>query len=92
MTASDSGNQGAGQRADTNAAGTVGHSVFESVSAGPPVLQVAQQLDDGACAGVPAAFLGDQAKAFEYLGHPWLRTVLRYWLLPYWANGFLLGP
>ena len=36
----------------------------------------------GPLACMAAAFLLDQAKAFEYLSHRWLRRVLRAWKLP----------
>ena len=42
-----------------------------------------------ACMG--AAFLLDQAKAFEYLSHGWLRQVLRAWKLPSWAVAAFLA-
>ena len=38
-----------------------------------------------------AVFLLDQAKAFEYLSHDWLRAVLAAWNLPVWAEAFLLA-
>ena len=37
-----------------------------------------------------ACFLLDQAKAFEFLSHTWLRHVIRAWKLPPWMAAFLV--
>ena len=37
-----------------------------------------------------ACFLLDQAKAFEYLSHSWLRHVIRAWKVPTWIAAFLI--
>ena len=38
-----------------------------------------------------AVFLLDQAEAFEYLSHAWLRSIRAPWELPRWATAFLLA-
>eukprot|EP00969_Alexandrium_andersonii_P179565 7937991-Alexandrium_andersonii.AAC.1 len=39
----------------------------------------------------PAALFADQSKAFERIGHRWLRAVLEGWALPVWAKEALLA-
>ena len=39
---------------------------------------------------MPACFLLDQAKAFEYLDHRWLRSVLKGWKRDDWSGALLL--
>ena len=52
------------------------------------VVQVCQDIvsrADPSIQGMPACFAADQAKAFEMLGHDWMRDVFRAWALPGWA-------
>eukprot|EP00969_Alexandrium_andersonii_P333049 14719073-Alexandrium_andersonii.AAC.1 len=48
-------------------------------------------VPEGALRGCPAALFADQSKAFERLGHRWLRAVLDGWHLPRWALEALLS-
>ena len=50
-----------------------------------------QQDADPAIWGMAACFLLDQAKAFEYLSHDWIRQVVSSWSLPGWACAFLVS-
>ena len=54
------------------------------------VVAEVQAAADPDIQGMPACFLLDQAKAFEYLSHAWLRLVLAAWGLPPWAAAFFL--
>ena len=40
--------------------------------------------------GMPAVFLLDQAKVFEYLSHAWIRQVVEAWRVPGWAGNFFV--
>eukprot|EP00969_Alexandrium_andersonii_P299413 13237626-Alexandrium_andersonii.AAC.1 len=46
---------------------------------------------EGPLGRCPAALFADQSKAFERIGHRWLREVLVGWGLPVWARGALLA-
>eukprot|EP00969_Alexandrium_andersonii_P251597 11119034-Alexandrium_andersonii.AAC.1 len=56
-----------------------------------PLWDAIMAVPEGALRGCPAALFADQSKAFERLGHRWLRMVLEGWNLPSWALEALLS-
>ena len=58
------------------------------------VLELCRRIQgspDGLLARTVAAFLLDQAKAFEMVSHRWLRRILRAWRFPSWAAAAILA-
>eukprot|EP00969_Alexandrium_andersonii_P177094 7830921-Alexandrium_andersonii.AAC.1 len=49
------------------------------------------EVEEGPLRTCPAALFADQSKAFEQIGHRWLRAVLEGWGLPDWAREALLA-
>eukprot|EP00969_Alexandrium_andersonii_P026295 1147484-Alexandrium_andersonii.AAC.1 len=56
-----------------------------------PLWEVIHTVVEGSLALCPAARFADQSKAFERIGHRWLRAVLEGWGLPAWAREPLLA-
>eukprot|EP00969_Alexandrium_andersonii_P321201 14192964-Alexandrium_andersonii.AAC.1 len=50
-----------------------------------------REVDEGPLGHCPGTLFADQSKAFERLGHLWLRRVLEGWQLPTWALEALLS-
>eukprot|EP00969_Alexandrium_andersonii_P279999 12377574-Alexandrium_andersonii.AAC.1 len=50
-----------------------------------------REVDEAELGCCPAALFADQSKAFERLGHLWLRRVLEGWQMPPWALEALLA-
>eukprot|EP00974_Lingulodinium_polyedra_P099531 9640291-Lingulodinium_polyedra.AAC.1 len=53
--------------------------------AGAPLAHLCREAEVPAFQQCPAVALADQDKAFERIGHTWLRDVLHGWQLPEWA-------
>eukprot|EP00969_Alexandrium_andersonii_P058550 2580856-Alexandrium_andersonii.AAC.1 len=49
------------------------------------------EVAEGPLRDCPGTLFADQSKAFERLGHLWLRMVLEGWRLPVWALEALLS-
>ena len=57
------------------------------------IIRICSEIMKSACPEIrkmAACFLLDQAKAFEFLHHKWIRQVLNAWRLPAWLGAFLL--
>eukprot|EP00969_Alexandrium_andersonii_P163883 7243181-Alexandrium_andersonii.AAC.1 len=50
-----------------------------------------REIDEEELACCPATLFADQSKAFERIGHLWLRRVFAGWHLPPWALEALLA-
>eukprot|EP00974_Lingulodinium_polyedra_P012869 1248682-Lingulodinium_polyedra.AAC.1 len=53
--------------------------------AGPPLARLCSDAAVADLQGWPAVTPADQEKAFERIGHAWIRDVLQGWRLPDWA-------